>query len=704
MSSLPIPHRLEGLALVPVDGSSSAEKPEARRTLLMELQDIEAPVLYGEAVVEMAPAHAPRPHVRGGKIGTVADLEQALSELGTRPIRRLGEALIDAGFANSVQVEAALQSQKIKPGRPLGEILIAAGAVTAEQVKSVIVEKLGIPVVDARRFPTNPEARKKIPADLCARHKMLPLHIHEGAVVVALDNPLSEDALQAARFASGSRVIAVLAGAEEIRDALRSRAAGSWSSSTPSLDLTPAPALAAPGAATASASAAPIFGGDSLEFDLSGVEELASRLNEELVRHDTKADEKEDEAVRESDSTLVKLVNKVILDAHESGGSDIHIEPGAGKSPVRVRIRRDGVLTEYAELPSRFRAAIVSRIKIMANLNIAERRKPQDGKIDFSKFGPARLELRVATIPTNNGIENVILRLLAAAEPISLSKLGIEDRVLTRMKELAERPHGLMLVCGPTGSGKTTTLHSLIGHINTPERKIWTAEDPVEITQHGLAQVQVNPRIDWTFAAALRSFLRADPDVIMVGEMRDAETASTAVEASLTGHLVLSTLHTNSAAETVTRLLDLGVDPFNFGDSLLSVLAQRLVRRVCPGCAVASPAGDEALQSLAAEFVAGTQTPVAQQIAGWRSRTSQPVMARGAGCDQCSGSGYRGRLGIYEFMEVTPALRALIQSRAPTERIRACAVSEGMRTLKQDGIEKILAGQTTVEQIRGACP
>jgi type II secretory ATPase GspE/PulE/Tfp pilus assembly ATPase PilB-like protein len=397
-------------------------------------------------------------------------------------------------------------------------------------------------------------------------------------------------------------------------------------------------------------------------------------------------------------------VNKVILDAMESGASDIHIEPGTGKRPTRVRMRRDGVLADYAELPARFRAALVSRIKIMANLNIAERRKPQDGKIDFSKFGPAQLELRVATIPTNNGIENVILRLLAAAKPLPLASLGIEASILERMKAMAERPHGLMLVCGPTGSGKTTTLHSLISHINTPERKIWTAEDPVEITQEGLSQVQVNPRIDWTFAAALRSFLRADPDVIMVGEMRDAETASMAVEASLTGHLVLSTLHTNSAPETATRLLDMGVDPFNFGDALLGVLAQRLVRRVCSGCGVSHPAGAEALESLSREYVSGTDADPHGVAARWLAGPVPPVMTRGAGCDTCTGSGYRGRLGLYEFMEVTPELRVLIQSRAPAEKLRECAVRGGMRSLKQDGIEKVLRGETTLEQVRAACP
>ena len=269
----------------------------------------------------------------------------------------------------------------------------------------------------------------------------------------------------------------------------------------------------------------------------------------------------------------------------ESGASDIHIEPAAGNRPTRIRMRRDGALSDYAEIPARFRSAIVSRIKVMASLDIAEHRKHQDGKIDFSRFGPAKLELRVVIIPTVNGLESVILRLLASSKPLPIDKLCLGSGVLERLREVVEKPHGLLLVCGPTGSGKTTTLHSLMSLINTPERKIWTAEDPIEITQEGLSQVQVNPKIGWTFAETLRSLLRADPDVIMIGEIRDRETAQAAVEASLTGHLVFSTLHTNSAPETVARLLDLGVDPFKFGDSLLGVLAQRLVRRVCPACA-----------------------------------------------------------------------------------------------------------------------
>ena len=287
-----------------------------------------------------------------------------------------------------------------------------------------------------------------------------------------------------------------------------------------------------------------------------------------------------------SDSALVGLVNRIILDAVEQKASDIHIEANLGPKTTRVRFRKDGALMNYLELPAQFRNAVVSRIKIMSRLDITERRKPQDGKIDFHRFGPAAVELRVATVPTTGGLEDVVMRVLAAAKPVPMDELGLEAGVLNSIKRLISKPHGLFLVCGPTGSGKTTTLHSLLAFLNTAERKIWTAEDPIEITQPGLRQVQVNSKIGWTFAAAMRSFMRADPDVIMVGEMRDAETAKIGIEASLTGHLVLSTLHTNSAAESIVRLLDLGMDPFNFADALLGVLAERLARRLCPHCKI----------------------------------------------------------------------------------------------------------------------
>ena len=397
--------------------------------------------------------------------------------------------------------------------------------------------------------------------------------------------------------------------------------------------------------------------------------------------------------VDENDSTIIRLANQVIMDAYRSRASDIHIEPYGAQKDTVIRFRIDGHCQEYQKIPGAYRRALVARLKIMCNLDIAERRKPQDGKIKF-KMPEREIELRVATIPTAGGNEDVVMRILAASEPIPIDKLGMTDRNLREMKMSAEKPYGLILVVGPTGSGKTTTLHSVLGYINKPERKIWTAEDPVEITQYGLRQVQVQPKIGFTFAMAMRAFLRADPDVVMVGEMRDHETAETGIEASLTGHLVFSTLHTNSAVETIIRLLDMGLDPFNFADALLCVLAQRLVRRVCVACkedyhpdraeydAMAEAYGKEAFEQLGYVY------------------DEKFRLYRGRGCAECNKTGYRGRAGIHELLVCTDEMKKMIQARKRVAEILPVAKSEGMTTLVQDGILKALSGITDYKQVK----
>src|SRR5688572_25794852 len=343
-----------------------------------------------------------------------------------------------------------------------------------------------------------------------------------------------------------------------------------------------------------------MFGGGGVGAlgDTGDIGDMLSTMDDEA---DVVAEGSEDVASAANDNELVKLVNKIIIDAYQQGASDIHIEPYPGKAKTEIRFRKDGELCPYIQVPASYRNSLAARLKIMCDLDISERRKPQDGKIKFKKFGPLDIELRVATIPTQGGVEDIVMRILAAGEPLPLDKMGFSKLNLQLCKEAIEKPYGLFFVCGPTGSGKTTTLHSVLGYLNTPDMKIWTAEDPVEITQRGLRQVGMNPKAGMTFAVAMKAFLRADPDVIMVGEMRDKETASTGIEASLTGHLVFATLHTNSAPESIIRLLDMGMDPFNFADALLGIMAQRLARRLCK-CKEAHIATGEEVQALIEEY------------------------------------------------------------------------------------------------------
>lgn len=494
----------------------------------------------------------------------------------------------------------------------------------------------------------------------------MPLCLHDSKLIVAVENPLYRLPLEDLRFHTKTFVEPVMAASDEIEWAI-----GNY------------------------------YG--------TQIDEFAMALMDDEEEEETY------EYIGESDNALVNLVNKMIMDAHGQGASDIHIEPNPGKKNTLVRFRKDGDLVPYVELAPNYRNALVSRLKIMCNLDISERRKPQDGKIDFKKFGPLRIELRVATIPTAGGVEDVVLRVLANGEPIPLDQMGIRPESLELVKEMVKKPYGLFLVCGPTGSGKTTTLHSILGYINTPDKKIWTAEDPVEITQSGLRQLQVNSKIGLTFADAMRSFLRADPDVIMVGEMRDAETTSTGIEASLTGHLVFSTLHTNSAPESIVRLLDMGMDPFNFADALLGILAQRLAKRLCPICKKHHTGSEEEIDELLEEYgleIFKTYTAEEKENAklkvlnDWKEKFGVDGDLRiyePTGCDECDGTGYDGRLALHELLFSSNEIKKLIHEQATVAEISKVAFEQGMVTLKQDGIEKILQGHTDIHQVRSVC-
>jgi len=455
------------------------------------------------------------------------------------------------------------------------------------------------------------------------------------------------------------------------------------------------------------------YGGDG-GASLGNIEDMLSDLSDDGT--DAADGKVSDEVDAAADNELVKLVNKVIVDAYNQGASDIHIEPYPGKAKTEIRFRRDGNLAPYIEVPASYRSALAARLKIMCDLDISEKRKPQDGKIKFRKFGPLDIELRVATIPTAGGVEDIVMRILSAGEPIPLDKMGFSARNLDQLRHAVTKPYGLFFVCGPTGSGKTTTLHSVLKYLNNPDTKIWTAEDPVEITQKGLRQVQVNRKAGLDFAVVMRSFLRADPDIIMVGEMRDKETTSIGIEASLTGHLVFATLHTNSAPESIIRLLDMGMDPFNFSDALLGILAQRLARRLC-GCKQAyTPDAAEITSFLreyseelmnTARFKADPKGAMEAVYKEWvktyGNDKGQLTFYKPVGCDKCGDSGFKGRLGLHELLIANDRLKKLIQEHARVADILAQSLEDGMRTLKQDGMEKCLAGLTHIKEVRSVC-
>jgi len=617
---------------------------------------------------------------------TPEQLNLAIDKQSRMPMLRIGEALVALGLLKEEQLGTALETQKQDRSVPLGELLVRMGLISRQDLQTALARKMGYPLVDVQQFPADADALKRVPGAVAARLRALPLMVRGASLVVAVDDPGRRSVVDELEFVAQCKVLPVLAQHGDIMTAIRAAYARLGTDLATMGDLS--------------------AGTDSIDYEPQDAERLVESLERES--HE-RAQGEDDKPIEQSDNSLVRLINQMIVEAHAQGVSDIHVESYPGRDKVKIRFRKDGLLQAYLELPHTYRNALIARIKIMCDLDISEKRKPQDGKINFARFSPQhRLELRVATIPTNNGMEDVVMRLLASAKPLPLDRIALSPHNLKALKTAVERPYGMVLCVGPTGSGKTTTLHSALSHINVPERKIWTAEDPVEITQPGLRQVQVNPKIDWTFAKALRAFLRADPDVIMVGEIRDLETAQTAIEASLTGHLVMSTLHTNSAAETVTRLLDMGMDPFNFADALLAVLAQRLVRRLCNQCRTSRPATPEEIDEWVADWLYVMPPMDPLRVPGALERHWSTLYGRDGvlqhhhapGCPACNHTGYKGRVAIHELLVVSRDLRHLIQTRARVEELQSVALSEGMRTLRHDGLEKMLQGLTSIEEVR----
>ena len=594
--------------------------------------------------------------VEPGQVAAAAANQKETAAKGRK--LRLGELLVEAGLAREEDITAALEEQKKRRGKRIGEVLIEMGLVTEIEMAKALSRKFNIPFVNLDEIEVNAEAYSLVQPELIQKYQVLPLKTDRTSLTIALSDPLAFEAIDMLRFSIGKKIVEMVATPSQI--------AGRIESMLAMADTTVA---------------------------TTQMEEILSGIQVDPLTEST-PDAKDLTVARDEDSGIAKLVYQIIYEAHARGASDIHIEPDGDEQETTVRFRIDGVCEVYRKFQAAIRSRLVSRLKIMAQLDITERRKPQDGKIRI-RMKDRPLELRVATIPTVSRDEDVVLRLLASGEPLAMEKLLLSPRNYSELKRIVQMPYGLVLAVGPTGSGKTTTLHSLVGAINTPTKKIWTAEDPVEITQRGLRQVQVHPRIGFDFAAALRAFLRADPDVIMVGEMRDLETASMGIEASLTGHLVFSTLHTNSAPETVTRLIDMGLDPFTFSDALLGVLAQRLARKLCPACRVEYEASKAERDEIAG-FYGKAELDKALDAGPLR-------LFKAAGCAKCEGRGYKGRLGIHELLTNSDAIRLTIQKKAPVGKLRDMAVAGGMRTLIQDGIEKCLAGHTDMRQVLAVC-
>ena len=611
-------------------------------------------------------------------------LMHAIDQQARMPMVRIGEALLALDLISEAQLAQALEQQREDRSVPLGELLVRKGIVTRQALQSALARKMGYPLVDVETFPVEPDAITKLPQAVARRLEVLPLVIRDGRLIVAMEDPTRRDAIDEVEFISQLKVTPTLTRIGTLQFAVP-RAYERFGAEKVNRDM--------------------IIPDFTPDFSLDNADKLIESLERDSGDRGLREDEP---SIEQSDNSLVRLINTTITEAHQQGVSDIHIETHPGREKVKIRFRRDGALQPYLELPHTYRNAMIARIKIMCDLDISERRKPQDGKINFAKYSAQhKIELRVATIPTNNGLEDVVMRILSSSRPIPLERLGLTELNHAQLRQAIERPYGMVLCVGPTGSGKTTTLHSALAEINTADRKIWTAEDPIEITQQGLRQVQVNPRIDWTFAKALRAFLRADPDVIMVGEIRDEETAEIAIEASLTGHMVLSTLHTNSAAETVTRLLDMGMDPFNFADSLLAILAQRLVRKLCRACRVAEPlplsTQDEWLDDFLNTFPEELRPDRETLLSGWITRYGEGgrlIHHHSPGCAQCGNTGYKGRLGLHELMTISKPLRRQIQTGSRAEELLHTALGEGMRTLRQDGIVKVLQGLTSMAEVR----
>jgi type IV pilus assembly protein PilB len=551
---------------------------------------------------------------------------------------KLGDILVREGLITQEQLRKALQEQK-SSGMRLGYTLVKLGFIEETEVTKMLARQYRMPAVDLSRFEVDPKILKLLPPDIATKHTVLPLKREGRTLTVAIADPNNVTAIEDIKFITRCDVFPVIAGEYTLRNAIDRYYQQSDA---------------------------------QLQTLLKSVEDAEDlEVVEEEQDEDVKATDLAD------DAPVVKLINGLLTDAVKRGASDIHIEPF--EHEMRVRYRVDGALHEVMKPPVKMRAALTSRVKIMAQLNIAERRVPQDGRIKL-KMGPRVIDFRVSTLPVLFG-EKIVLRILDKGNlTLDLKTFGFEPKSEADLLKAILNPYGMVLVTGPTGSGKTTTLYSALSRVNQIDVNIMTAEDPVEYNLMGINQVLVRNEVGMTFAAALKAFLRQDPNIIMVGEIRDLETGSIAIKAALTGHLVMSTLHTNDAPSTITRMVDMGIEPFNVASAVNLIVAQRLVRRICSGCKQEHQYSDEEMHAFGIDRKVGP-------------------FFKGAGCETCNDTGYKGRQGLYEVMALSSPLRRGILKGASTEELREIAVKEGMLTLRMDGMVKVKKGVTTLEEV-----
>ncbi len=564
---------------------------------------------------------------------------------------RVGDILIASNLVTQEQVEDAIAQQVKDKNKKIGALLVERKHINADQLLSALAIKFQLEFVNLEEVEPSHQALHSIPLSLVTQMQILPIEDKGDHLLIATSNPAEHAELgDTLRFITNRRIRFVVAPSAQLVAAIEK----------------------------------------FYTKEEEKVEDIIGEMTEDVVAVEETSDTS---VVDETDSQIIKLVNKILVDAYKKEASDIHLEPGTGKEPLSVRYRVDGLCHLSHEVPPGYKKALLSRIKIMSNLDITERRKPQSGKIAI-RYLDKKIEYRVETTPTVGGNEDAVLRVLAKSKPIPLDNIGFSDRDQKLFERVVSRPAGMVLCVGPTGSGKTTTLHSALNFINTPDRKIWTAEDPVEITQKGLRQVQVNPKIGFTFQEAMRSFLRSDPDVIMVGEMRDKETAKTAIEASLTGHVVFSTLHTNNAPETLVRLVEMGMDPVSFSEAVSAVISQRLIRKLCNNCKKTFKPDkefhDKIKDMYGPEWFEKHDMDAAYKKASCKEKV---------GCKKCDDIGYRGRTAIFEALETTDKIKRGIKDRMPTEDIRQLAMENGMRTLRMDAVEKVFMGLTDINEV-----